>query len=43
VFTSGQILSQIEDVNMEPEASEQHGLFLMQGDLGITKPPKDED
>jgi disease resistance protein RPS2 len=42
-FTSGQMESQIEDVDMEPEASEQHGLFLMQGSLGLTKPPKDED
>jgi disease resistance protein RPS2 len=42
-FTSGQMESQIEDVDMEPEASEQHGLFLMQGTLGLTKPPKDED
>ena len=28
---------------MEQEASEQHGLFLMQGGLGLTKPPKDDD
>jgi disease resistance protein RPS2 len=42
-FTSGQMESQIEDVDMEPEAIEQHGLFLMQGSLGLTKPPKDED
>uniref|UniRef100_A0A2N9ILW3 WRKY domain-containing protein n=1 Tax=Fagus sylvatica TaxID=28930 RepID=A0A2N9ILW3_FAGSY len=42
-FTSGQMEFQIEDVDMESEASEQHGLFLMQGGLGLTKPPKDED
>uniref|UniRef100_A0A7N2L3H6 Uncharacterized protein n=1 Tax=Quercus lobata TaxID=97700 RepID=A0A7N2L3H6_QUELO len=33
----------LKSSEMEPEASEQHGLFLMQGDLGLTKPPKDED
>jgi Leucine-rich repeat (LRR) protein len=42
-FTSGQMEFQIEDVDMESEASEQHGLILMQGGLGLTKPPKDED
>jgi disease resistance protein RPS2 len=42
-FTSGQMEFQIEDVDMESEASEPHGLFLMQGGLGLTKPPKDED
>ena len=41
--SSGHMESQIEDVEMEPEASEQCGLFLMQGGLGLTKPPKDED
>jgi disease resistance protein RPS2 len=42
-FNSGQMEFQIEDVDMESEASEQHGLILMQGGLGLTKPPKDED
>jgi hypothetical protein len=42
-FTSGQMEFQIEDVDMESEASGQHGLILMQGGLGLTKPPKDED
>ncbi|KAF3966463.1 hypothetical protein CMV_009440 [Castanea mollissima] len=41
--SNGQMESQIEDVEMEPEASEQCGLFLMQGGLGLTKPPKDDD
>ena len=35
---------QIEDIETELVASEQHKLFLMQaGGLGLTKPPKDED
>ena len=41
--SSGHMESQIEDIEKEPEASEQCGLFLMQGGLGFTKPPKDED
>ena len=41
--SNGQMESQIEYVEMEPEASEQCGLFLMQGGLGLTKPPKDDD
>ena len=41
--SSGQMQSQIEDVAMESESSEQRGFFLMQGGLGLTKPPKDED
>ncbi|XP_050272970.1 disease resistance protein At4g27190-like [Quercus robur] len=41
--SSGQMESQIEGVEMEPEAREQHGLFLRQGGLGLTMSPKDED
>ena len=41
--SSGLIQSQIEDVEMKSEASEQRGFFLMQGGLGLTMPPKDED
>ena len=41
--SNGQMESQIKDIEMEPEASEQCGLFLMQGGLGLTKPPKDDD
>ena len=41
--SSGLIQSQIEDVEMKSEASEQRGFFLMQGGLGLTTPPKDED
>ncbi|KAL0013067.1 hypothetical protein SO802_000136 [Lithocarpus litseifolius] len=39
--SSGQVEFQIEDGEIEPEASEQS--FLMQSGLGLTKPPKDED
>uniref|UniRef100_A0A7N2L3P6 C2H2-type domain-containing protein n=1 Tax=Quercus lobata TaxID=97700 RepID=A0A7N2L3P6_QUELO len=41
--SSGLIQSQIEDVEMKSEASEQRGFFLMQSGLGLTMPPKDED
>nr|XP_023870479.1 uncharacterized protein LOC111983057 isoform X2 [Quercus suber] len=41
--SSGLIQSQIEDVEMKSEASEQRGFFLMQGGLGLTMLPKDED
>ncbi|XP_030933417.1 uncharacterized protein LOC115959225 [Quercus lobata] len=40
---SGQMEFQIEDNDVEPEASEQHGLFITQGGLVFTKPTKDED
>ena len=40
--SNAQMESQIEDIEKEPEASEQCGLFLMQGGLGLTKPPKDD-
>ena len=40
---SGQMEFQNEDNDMEPEASEQHGLFIKQGGLVFTKPTKDED
>ena len=39
--SSGQVEFQIEDGEIEPEASEQS--FLMQSGLGLTKPLKDED
>ncbi|XP_075651331.1 disease resistance protein At4g27190-like [Castanea sativa] len=39
--SSGQVEFQLEDGEIEPEASEQS--FLMQSGLGLTKPPKDED
>jgi disease resistance protein RPS2 len=67
-ISSGLMEFQVEGIEMEPEASEQHGseaasqrrkpehvlidttiqpkearLFLMQGGLGLTEPPKDED
>ncbi|XP_065637589.1 uncharacterized protein LOC111992481 isoform X2 [Quercus suber] len=41
--SSGLMQSQIEDVEMKYEASEQRGFFLMQCGLGLTMPPKDED
>ena len=41
--SSGHMESHIEDVEMELESSEQCGFFLMQGGLGLTKLPKDED
>ena len=40
---SEQMEFQIEDDGMEPEASEQHGLFIKQGGLLFTMPIKDED
>ncbi|XP_075652497.1 uncharacterized protein LOC142622828 [Castanea sativa] len=33
----------LKSSEMKPEASEQHGLFLMQDGSGLTKPPKDGD
>ena len=51
--SSRQMEFQIEDIDMEPEAIEQHGSeadqrkeaprLLMQAGLGLTEPPKDED
>ena len=43
VVFDGEAIKILKSSEMEPEASEQHGLFLMQGGLGLTKPPKDED
>ena len=40
---SGQMEFQIEDNDVKPEASEQHGLFIKQGGLLFTMPIKDED
>ena len=40
---SGQMEFQIEDNDVEPEASEQHGLLITQGGLVFTKPTKNED
>ena len=43
--SSGQIEFQINDNGMEPEADQPQTaqLFLMQGGLGLTEPPKDKD
>nr|XP_023916930.1 disease resistance protein At4g27190-like [Quercus suber] len=43
VVFDGEAIKILKSSEMEPEASEQHGLFLMLGGLGLTKPPKDED
>ncbi|XP_030955396.1 protein SUPPRESSOR OF npr1-1, CONSTITUTIVE 1-like [Quercus lobata] len=40
---SSEAIMILKPSEMEPEASEQHGLFLMQGGLVLTKLPKDED